>query len=488
MVKVVKERTSLAELIESVVTRDPVARKVARAAKLDDRLGQLAYDGQFASAGIIASSYQDHGVGRNLLKYKAVGLYGYPYGLWVYNNFAQSDRELVYIGVPVEQDTVALSGDLNVATPYRVIMLPQSGFELNVPEIFSAYCYLGYDADVNIRVRQAATYDDALTVSGTQTTIATGATLSGAAGQIVRPTVAFTPTQPYLRFEFQTTRTGGGLAGTSLKTAHWFNFMQEAVAAGQTQPSKFVLPIPNRGDFAANLIEADALKGYISGLGVSYTSSTTINVSAGAAYIPGLARIVRLPAGVDITPVMSTTARHYYVYLYEDASGIGQIEVVTTVPGVYQSTARQKSGDSTRRYLGAINNTLTPSVRRFEREGNFLLYTDSESSEQVVGGSAATTNTTVNCSPYAPPGILTLWVVANGYSTASANRRCFLARPGGTLSPNALEGQAMVEVYPNQTGRYIGWIRCDSVQDLQFAWNGINAQLYMYVRGYLDER
>lgn len=473
-------------LIEKVVTSDPVARKVARAAKLDDRLGQLAYDGQFASAGIIASSYQDHGVGRNLLKHKAVELSGYPYAMWVYNNTVATDRELVYIGGGVEQDTVALSGDLNIASLNRPIMLPQSGFELNVPGIFSAYCYLAYDAEVRILVRQAATYADALTNVGTSTLLATGDTLTGLAGETIRPTLSFTPTQPYLRYEFRVTRTGGGLAGTSLKTAHWFNFMQEAITTGQTKPSKFVLPIPNRGDVAANLIEADALKGYISGLEISYVSSTQVAVSSGAAYIPGLARAVRY-TGANITPTMNTTTRHYYLYLYEDASGVGQIEVSTTVPTPYQGTAKNKTGDTSRRYLGAINNTLLPAVRRFEREGNLMLYTDDDWREEVLSGGSATARTTVSCSPYIPSGVVTMWLV--GAFAGGVIAKAYVSRPGDALNPAAGQAQATMEITGSSNrGNYTGWVRCDGARDIEYANSVTGVNTYLYARGYWDAR
>jgi hypothetical protein len=106
---------------------------------------------------------------------------------------------------------------------------------------------------------------------------------------------------------------------------------------------------------------------YIEGLGLRYVSTTQIALDPGAAYIPGLGRVVSVDSSITATRLTGSNA-YYYAFLYE-TNGVGQLELSSTAPDVaYFGSARTKEGDPTKRYLGAVRNDPSGNLMRFEME------------------------------------------------------------------------------------------------------------------------
>lgn len=94
--------------------------------------------------------------------------------------------------------------------------------------------------------------------------------------------------------------------------------------------------------------------GYIDGLNLVWNSGTSISVTSGSAYIEGAAAVVNVPAALTLAGLSLSASTWYHVYLYLNA-GVPAIECSATAPATaYSGTARSKSGDSSRRYIGSL--------------------------------------------------------------------------------------------------------------------------------------
>lgn len=104
--------------------------------------------------------------------------------------------------------------------------------------------------------------------------------------------------------------------------------------------------------------------GYIDGLKMEWVSGTQIRFTSGSAYIPSLGRALTLAAAVTKTPTLAAST-WYHAYLYSNA-GTPDVEVTTTAPDTpYSGTARTKTGDTSRRYIGSFRTDASGSIFRF---------------------------------------------------------------------------------------------------------------------------
>jgi len=96
---------------------------------------------------------------------------------------------------------------------------------------------------------------------------------------------------------------------------------------------------------------------YIDGLNISYSTSGTISVRPGAAFIPSLNRLSYVTGTINQNiPIVSTNVSGSWqnVYLYEVA-GVPTIQVTGTAPSTpYSGVAKTKTGDTSMRYLGSV--------------------------------------------------------------------------------------------------------------------------------------
>lgn len=110
---------------------------------------------------------------------------------------------------------------------------------------------------------------------------------------------------------------------------------------------------------------------FIAGLELSIVGNTwdeTVQVSPGAAWVPGLNKVVRLAAATNCTPG-SLTAQQYYVYLGE-SGGSPTLECSATEPAYYQGDAMVKTGDNTKRFIGYYYRDGTIGINGFHAHAN----------------------------------------------------------------------------------------------------------------------
>lgn len=178
----------------------------------------------------------------------------------------------------------------------------------------------------------------------------------------------------------------------------------------------FGLPLPEDGnpnnvryiaDFLEKLESAITYtdRAHIVGLQLSWVSATAIDVGVGAAYLPDNSGVLGNAAVIHKTGLALTASTFYHVYLYSNA-GVAAAEVVTTAPVAYFGTAYQKTGDTTRRYLGSILTDASGNILNFDHNPNtnFMRYKSVAFAApfRVLNGGTATTETAVSFAGVVP--------------------------------------------------------------------------------------
>lgn len=108
-------------------------------------------------------------------------------------------------------------------------------------------------------------------------------------------------------------------------------------------------------------------KGFIDGLQLVYTGRNSLTVSAGAAYINSTGKIIELTADKVLSGLTFTASSFCHIYLYENA-GVADIELSTTVPVKYYGSAYNKTGDTSRRYLGSLLVSSGAQLFKFQHD------------------------------------------------------------------------------------------------------------------------
>jgi hypothetical protein len=145
----------------------------------------------------------------------------------------------------------------------------------------------------------------------------------------------------------------------------------------------------------------------ISGLKMVWVSTTALTVNPGEAAIQS-SGIVAAASAIAKTGLSLTASTWYHVYLYNNA-GTPDVEIVTTAPAAaYNGTARSKTGDTSRRYIGSVRADTTGALTNFYHNpvtGRIAYLVDLNSTNLVlhlVNAGASTTTTSVDCSSVAP--------------------------------------------------------------------------------------
>jgi hypothetical protein len=158
------------------------------------------------------------------------------------------------------------------------------------------------------------------------------------------------------------------------------------------------------------------VEGFIQGLLLSYVSTTQIKISSGVAYIQSTGKQLRLAADSTISPSLSAST-WYHLYLYDNA-GTPTIESSTTAPSApWIGTARSKTSDTTRRYLGSFRTNASSQIQNFLQTGSgshcqFTWMVDTGSVTRALSGGTASSNTTIALANYVPSTCLNAFVRA----------------------------------------------------------------------------
>lgn len=141
--------------------------------------------------------------------------------------------------------------------------------------------------------------------------------------------------------------------------------------------------------------------GYIDGLKMEWVSGTQIRFTSGSAYIPSLGRALVLAAAVTKSPSLAAST-WYHAYLYSNA-GTPDVEVTTTAPDTpYSGTARAKTGDTSRRYIGSFRTDPSGTIAKFKHNisNGYVAYLAIR--DLSLNAGTQTTTTTVSLSATIP--------------------------------------------------------------------------------------
>lgn len=221
-------------------------------------------------------------------------------------------------------------------------------------------------------------------------------------------------------------------------------------------------------------------QGYIDGLKMQWVSATALTVSSGAAFIPALNKCLPVPAAIAKTGLSLTASTWYHVYLWLNA-GVPDIEIVTTAPAAaYSGTARAKTGDTSRRYVGSVLTDGAGSIASFKQSGNLIMYTTFTGSApyRVLSNGAAMTTTNVSCAACIPiTSQLASIVIFNSDSSASM----IIGDPDGSNNMLGLPGNPATRLFAPQT--------LNSSQQFNYSYQSApSSGLYVDVHGYVYER
>lgn len=234
-------------------------------------------------------------------------------------------------------------------------------------------------------------------------------------------------------------------------------------------------------DFSAGFIVP---AGYIDGTKMVWNSATSISVTSGAMYIQSLGYAVSFPSTLTLSGLSLTASTWYHLYGYLN-SGTPAIELVTTAPAAaYSGTARSKTGDTSRRYLGSALTDSSGNLVAFLHSANTVRYVNPNSNTVLLNGGSAT-SVNISCSSYVPITAVAVDLRFQNNVTTSGSGG-FVATGGQTASGS----NAVLYVGPAVTGStadVYGPAPLGSSQNLSYIATGVPS-LYLFVNTYTYER
>lgn len=230
--------------------------------------------------------------------------------------------------------------------------------------------------------------------------------------------------------------------------------------------------------------------GYIDGLQLVWVSATALTVKSGAAYVQSLGKVLKASSDIAKTGLSLSATTVYHVYYFSNA-GTPDVEISTTAPATaYNGTARSKTSDTSRRYIGSILTDGSGNIISFvhsRTQGRIDYRTaigGSTNPLQVLNNGRATTGTNVSCSAVVP-STATHMVAFLFNDSTTAQTVVFAASDGPTLTSANWEG------FCASGSQAMGTIRLDSSQRFSYAYlaspSGV-AGFTVRVSGYCFER
>ncbi|WP_447789532.1 hypothetical protein [Pseudomonas farris] len=172
--------------------------------------------------------------------------------------------------------------------------------------------------------------------------------------------------------------------------------------------------------------------GYIDGLIPLWNSATSISISAGSAYIPGLSNILVSSFTLTLSGLSLSANTWYYVYLYSNA-GTAAIELVTTAPAAaFSGTARTKAGDTSRRFVCALRSNAGTGLWDFQWDNSgYIHYRETINAApcRILSGGTATAATGVSAAAAVPPTTMLMCGIVTGSVNPTSAYEVFLGLP-----------------------------------------------------------
>lgn len=163
------------------------------------------------------------------------------------------------------------------------------------------------------------------------------------------------------------------------------------------------------------------MAGHILGLHMEYVGPASIRVSSGSAWIPSLQRAIEVPSALTLSGLTLAANTWYHLYLYLNGT-TPTIEAVTIAPAApYSGTARAKTGDPSRRYIGSFRSSPSAQVVAFRQAGSLVKYQDTfaNSAGIVLNGGASKVPEDVSTSACVP--LTSTTALMNFSSSANQN-------------------------------------------------------------------
>lgn len=221
----------------------------------------------------------------------------------------------------------------------------------------------------------------------------------------------------------------------------------------------------------SQLVAAEA--GYINGLQLEWVSTTQVRVATGAAQIESTKQILVVPSALTISPTLgANTWYHCYVY---DNSGVVALECVTTAPATaWVGTARSKTSDTSRRYVGSIRTNGSSQLFNFLAEGSGSLQivrwrNDVTNDNRILTNGSATTNTAVDASSRAPVTARAIEVTIYNLATGGV---CYFDTDDAGSSGTGLDPDSSIGLFAlNASAINTTYLPLNSSQAFRYAYN-----------------
>lgn len=223
-------------------------------------------------------------------------------------------------------------------------------------------------------------------------------------------------------------------------------------------------------------------KDYISGLVPTWVSATAINITPGNAYIESLGRIYVSSATISLTGLTTTATTWYYLYLYDNA-GTPAVEISITAPAApYMGTARSKSADTSRRFLGAIKTAAANTIIRFQQVKNRWFWrTGSGIDFRVLSAGAATVATVVSLSSGMP--VTSTVALLRIFNLAGAGTTMYSSHGDDAVDTSAIYYLAV----DSQQQAYVDY-PTNSSQQIKYINSAAGGSSYVDMLGFIVER
>jgi hypothetical protein len=220
----------------------------------------------------------------------------------------------------------------------------------------------------------------------------------------------------------------------------------------QTQKQLYIGDGTTAGGIPVNAVS----QGYIDGLKMIWVSTTAVSFSSGAAYVQGVGGVVNLASQFNLTGLSLTASTFYNAYLFLSA-GVPTIELVTTAPATaFYGTARSKTGDTSRRYIGSILTDGSGLVLQFahdQESGKISISGNPNGS--IVASFTSTTWVSATTSAVAPTTATYITVrIATSATTGPALLAGWITNTNWCAAQTP--GTAVID-FPNTGNLYFEW-------------------------------
>jgi hypothetical protein len=216
-----------------------------------------------------------------------------------------------------------------------------------------------------------------------------------------------------------------------------------------------------------------------------WAGTNALTLTSGACGIESTGKVLRATSDTTKTGLSLSPSTWYHAYRF-DNSGTPDFELSTTAPApAYNGTARSKTGDTSRRYVGSVKTDASGNFYNFlhdVRASRMYYQTNIYSAPFQVASGSAYAATNVSCSAVVPvTGLTAMMAYSNNDSEV-------IVLLGNTISPPSSSPVALLsQVGPSVTSE--GELALDGSQAFQYMFlSAPTANFVARVKGYGFER